>query len=155
MTTANDSEAAVRAIAEFVLSTDATVSYVLRAHLMAESILEKILCIYLPKGEQLLKKGRLTFAQKLEVVAGLDAVLPVTYGAVKALNKLRNKLVHKPHDAVGDTDILLLLGAIGREPTKSAAELKEDRTEALQGSLGGILGMLNGEHDAHVSERRP
>lgn len=69
--------------------------FVLRFHLLAENMLERIIKGALPRGANLINKSRLSFAQKLAVVDALGIIDENLVVSLDRLNSLRNKCAHK------------------------------------------------------------
>ena len=69
--------------------------FVLRFHLLAENMLERIIIGSLPRGANLVNKTRLNFSQKLAVVDALGVLDQNLIVSLGRLNSLRNKCAHK------------------------------------------------------------
>ena len=137
-----------RQLNEYVFSEDQTVSFVLRAHLMMEGMLDEMIAAYLPAGDKMLARARLSFSQKLELINSFDIVDAESYNAVKALNSLRNKLAHKAMEAVQEEEVLVLLHSFGPKIYEELLPEKENGVEhLLEYSLGVVLGLLSAELD--------
>jgi len=91
----------------------------LRAHLLVKHYMERLLCLYLRRGDKVIK-GRFTFAQKLVLIEGLDAVSDKGCQAIRELNAVRNDMVHRMEREVKSPDI----DAIGRPLGTDFTEMK-------------------------------
>lgn len=91
----------------------------LRAHLLVEHYMERLLCLYLRRGDKVIKH-RFTFAQKLVLIEGLDAVSDKGCQAIRELNAVRNDMVHRMEREVKSPDI----DAIGRPLGTDFTEMK-------------------------------
>jgi len=69
--------------------------YVLRFHLLAEHMFERIIKSALPRGDTLVSKARLSFSQKLAVVDALGIIDKKVVVSLDRLNSLRNKCAHE------------------------------------------------------------
>jgi hypothetical protein len=69
--------------------------YVLRFHLLTENILERIIKGSLPRGTNLVRDVRLSYAQKLAIVDALGIIDEKLIVALQRLNSLRNSCSHK------------------------------------------------------------
>ena len=70
--------------------------YVLRFHLLTENMLERIINVSLPRGANLVRNARLSYAQKLAVVDALGILdEKLTERISQRLNSLRNSCAHK------------------------------------------------------------
>jgi hypothetical protein len=86
---------------------------ILKAHLLAESLLDTFISSFLRRGDQLVKDGRLTFSQKVTFFEATD-LGPVTVSdALRALNKIRNRLAHDAETDVMPSDVRALCGCFG------------------------------------------
>lgn len=69
--------------------------YVLRFHLLTENMLERIIKGSLPRGANLVRDTRLSYAQKLAIVDALGILDEKLTVALQRLNSLRNSCAHK------------------------------------------------------------
>ncbi len=81
---------------EFINAPHDLLIFVLRFHLLAENMLERIIIDSLPRGANLANKARLSFVQKLAVVDALGILDENLTVSLERLNSLRNKCAHKP-----------------------------------------------------------
>src|SRR5438128_2518250 len=72
-------------------ATDDVSLPLLRFHLLAEQLLERIISNHLRRPDRLLETGRFTFAQKLQLVHAFDVVDDASVGALRLVNSLRNE----------------------------------------------------------------
>ena len=92
----------------------------LRFHLLAEQMLERIIAGRLKRADRLLESGRLSFAQKLMLVHAFDVVEDASVIAMQRVNSLRNECVHVKGKQLADSDI----DPIGQPLGKEYQELK-------------------------------
>jgi len=79
---------------EQLYSENATISFLLKAHLYSEYWLDRLLAEHLGRKREPLEKLRLRFSQKLSLVDSFALLPPECVRSLRALNKLRNDCVH-------------------------------------------------------------
>lgn len=82
---------------------------VLKAHLLTEHYLDRILKAHLPNGAKFLRNTRLMYAGKLTLADGCGLLSNADYQSLKKLNDVRNELVHKL-DAQPSVDDIVEIG---------------------------------------------
>jgi hypothetical protein len=80
----------------------------------------RLLCLYLRRGDKVIKH-RFTFAQKLVLIEGLDAVSDRGCQAIRKLNDVRNDMVHKMERKVENLDIDVIGRPLGSDFTEVKA----------------------------------
>ena len=68
---------------------------VLKAHLIAEQMMNAILLFNFEWNDEELSKQRFTFAQKTSLVVASESLTPEVRKSLLALNKIRNKCAHQ------------------------------------------------------------
>ena len=81
---------------------------ILKAHLLAESLLDGFIGAFLRRGEHLVRRGRLLFAQKVTVFEATDYAPDSLSNALRTLNTIRNTLAHDAEADVSSADVLAL-----------------------------------------------
>lgn len=97
-----------------VEGVDDPVLLVLRVHLLIEGFLERLIAGFLPRGDDLLSKGRLTFANKLDLVASFDVVDDDLVSAARHLNRVRNTIAHDIDKTITLSDVDLIGRSLGK-----------------------------------------
>ena len=92
----------------------------LRFHLSAEQMLERIIAGRLTRADRLLESGRLSFAQKLMLVHAFDVVEDASVTAMQRVNSLRNECAHVKGKQLAESDV----DRIGQPFGKEYADLK-------------------------------
>jgi hypothetical protein len=102
------------AINNFNKTGDDVLGTLLRVHLTSESILEELIHLTFEDNAQAILKLKLTYRQKLELVASLkicdDWPLIPEYivGSLRKLNKLRNDLAHQLNATLSNDQVVEL-----------------------------------------------
>lgn len=84
---------------------------IMRCHLFAESLLEELIRIGVGANAEAVLGVRLTFAQKLGIVSGMELsedwpILPdFIVGSLRRLNALRNSLAHQFRYEISEEDV--------------------------------------------------
>lgn len=125
-------------------------SALLKAHLLIEQYLERIIAAKLNKSVKLLKDGRLNFHQKLLLVDSFEIIDNKTYEAIKKLNEIRNDCAHQV-EAELTLDVVEVLGNTLRPWfTDLKKNSPGDQNEWLSRILPRIAGKVAGY--AHFAE---
>ena len=90
---------------DLLRSKDDLTPMMLRVHLVTESLLERLIIAYLPKGSGLIEKGNLSYHQKLEVANSFEELDSLLIGALRQLNKVRNSASHSREASVNRAQI--------------------------------------------------
>lgn len=78
----------------------------LRAHLLIEYYMERLIRLYLRKADRVLKnQNGPSFARKLDLIEGFDAVSDAGCQAIRGLNSVRNDMVHKLDYNIEGSDV--------------------------------------------------
>lgn len=99
---------------------------ILKFHLLFENILERIIVRFLKRGDRLIDKGNLTFAQKLTLVHSFDIISEPYIQALRHLNSLRNDLSHDKETNVTLEKFDLVGRPLGMAYTKIKRKYKDD-----------------------------
>jgi hypothetical protein len=121
---------------------------VLRAHLMSERYIERFIKLFLLKGDKLINKGGLTYAQKLNLMDSFGIVAKDLVDCHKNLNKLRNKMAHQLGYDITLEDVDL----IGRPMGQTYTNLRKERGQDLKDLLCSVVGFLCGGLAHYVVE---
>lgn len=135
---------------QHLLSQDKTVTLVLKAHLIIESIIDKILDITFPVKENLIKSKRFNFNQKVELCYSLNGFNEQAYQIVKAVNRIRNVSAHELKPYLTIADFSPLASALGKDLSQAASAgindiESEDYIRTVYASLilSSALGVLS------------
>ena len=130
---------------------------VLRGHLISEQYIERFISLFLLKGDCILAKGRLSYAQKLHLLDAFGILGDDLIGCHRQLNKLRNKMAHKLEYTVTMEDI----DSIGHQMGNTYLEEKNKRGDDLKDLLCTVIGYICGglahyvvEYEAISKKRR-
>ena len=99
---------------------------ILKFHLLFENILERIIVKVLKRGDRLIEKGNLSFAQKLMLVHSFDIISDSYIQSLRQLNSLRNKLSHDKTAIITQNDFDLVGHPLGRAYTNIKRKYKND-----------------------------
>jgi hypothetical protein len=94
-------------------SQDAEV-IVLRVHLLSEQYLERLIQIFLPRGDRILENANFTYYQKLTLVSSFDVLNDKTVQCLKGLNRLRNQCAHGLDKKITMSDVEVLGRPLGK-----------------------------------------
>ncbi len=115
---------------------------ILRTHLYIEYMLERLIIAKLDRGDRIVEKGRLSFAQKLVLVSAFDYVKDIQITMMRNLNAVRNRCAHERQKEITMADIEL----IGRPLGKAFSEIRkaehDDILTCLRSTLDTICGSL-------------
>lgn len=111
---------------------------VLKGHLVSERYIERLIKLILVKGEIIIEKGRLTYAQKLYLLDSLGFIPNDLIECHSNLNKLRNKMAHELGYEISLNDIEL----IGRPMGKMYSKMKKERGNDLKNLLCSVIGFI-------------
>ncbi|PYR73786.1 MAG: hypothetical protein DMF87_24740 [Acidobacteria bacterium] len=100
----------------------------LRFHLLAEQMLERIISGVLKRPDRILDEGRLTFAQKLSLVHAFDVVDDAAISALRRVNALRNECAHVKGKQISESDI----DRIGQPLGKDYQDIKRANSRHLK-----------------------
>jgi len=110
----------------------------LRAHLLIEHYMERLLGLYLRRGDRVVN-GRFTFTQKLVLIEGLDAISDVACQAIRKLNSVRNGMVHKMDYKIASSDIDKIGGPFGKDFTEVRTRCADSPHDFLCATLNLIF----------------
>jgi len=78
---------------------------IVQAHLLAEHYMDRIISVFLARGEKLIKNGNLSFYQKVILLQSFGKIQDRLIQALKDLNRIRNGCTHELDKAVSLSDI--------------------------------------------------
>jgi hypothetical protein len=119
----------------------------LRAHLLTESYLERIIRVAIPKPDVLLNDGNLSYSRKLDLVEALQGVPEKYIVALRSLNRIRNRYAHD----LGYDVSLADAEAVGKPLGQPFVELKNEFHSDHYKLLGLIIGHLCAAMVGHVT----
>lgn len=105
-----------------VKTIDDPILMVLRVHLYAEHLFERIISCKLPRGDKLFNKSHFSFSQKLAIVSSFDFVEDDLLTSIKHLNSTRNKCAHDLHNKISLAEI----DRIGRPFGKNYSKIRRE-----------------------------
>jgi hypothetical protein len=109
----------------------------LRAHLLVEHYMERLLHLYLRRGDKVIDR-HWKFAQKLVLIEGLDALSDKGCQAIRELNSVRNDMVHKMDYQIGSSNI----DKIGRPFGKDFTEVRTRYADSPHDFLCATLNLI-------------
>lgn len=129
---------------------------ILRAHLLAEHYLERAIAASMPRGDRVIEAGLSSFAQKLNVVEGLDVLPDQLVQSLKGLNRIRNSCAHEMEREITIPDVERIGRPFGAEFTALRQKLYPDVRELLHEVTKCVARDLSGRvyfRERDVSER--
>ncbi len=139
-------EQEIRALLNTLVRKDDLVPETLRVHLLVESHLERIMLALLPRGNRLIRNGRLNFVQKLRIVEALTSEDAPVFAALRRLNQLRNKCAHDRNKVVSADD----LSRIGEAMGPSFEEIRSLHSASVTNLASAVFGEVYGSLSAMV-----
>jgi len=118
---------------------------ILRVHLYAEYLLERIISSYLPRGDRVIDSANLTFFQKLNIVDSFDVISNSAISSLKNLNKVRNRFVHELERELTFADISQIGRPFGKEFNKLRQKYGDDLNICLISILNYLCGFLTAQ----------
>ena len=123
-------------------SSDA-VSLILRAHLLAEQLIEGLIESYLEEKAKPILELELNFYKKLQLIEGYELLPTNLIISIKKLNKLRNRCAHTLAMKITNEEIKPLFAEIIEEMPYGDAMLDEAEIKVLiLRYMGWIAGYL-------------
>jgi hypothetical protein len=119
-----------------------TTMLVLRAHLFAENLMERIIQVSLPRGDKIIENGSYTFAQKLALIDALEIIKDSIVSSLRNLNKLRNQCAHDLSKTIGDADVTRVGSPLGQEFTRARHKFNNNPHQILVSVISYICGYL-------------
>ena len=104
---------------------------ILRGHLLAEHYLERAIAATLPRGDRIIQAGLLSFAQKLNLVEGLNVLADQLVQSLKSLNGVRNSCAHEMEREITIPDVERIGRPFGAEFTSLRQEHYPDVKQLL------------------------
>ena len=115
---------------------------VLRAHLLTEHYLERIVETQLARPDRIFERGRLNYHQKLALVDSLDILSDSTVSSLRQLNRFRNSLAHDLDKRIEEIDVRRIGSPLGS--TYRSLKGRLDHTGTLRNLLAYLCGVLGG-----------
>jgi len=119
---------------------------ILRAHLLAEHYLERAIVAALPRGDRIIEAGLLSFAQKLNLVEGLDLLPDQLIQSLRGLNRVRNSCAHEMEREITIPDVERIGRPFGAEFTAlrqkhypDVKQLLNEVTKCVGRDLSGLV----------------
>lgn len=125
---------------------------ILRVHLLAEHYLERAIAVVLPRGDRITDAGLLSFAQKLNLVQGMDVLPDQVIQSLKGLNRVRNSCAHEMEREITIPDI----ERIGRPFGAEFTSLRQQHYPDVKNLLNEVVWCLGRElsKDVYFLERK-
>ena len=131
-----------------------TLGYLLSCHLIIEHYIDHYLETF-PTASFGWKEARLTFAQKISLIAKLHFPEPYQFvPAIKHLNSLRNKFSHNIRTELSGSDLLPFIQCLEKWSQKAPAELPTEAKEILQLFTLVICAYFAGAITEHAGSKR-
>jgi hypothetical protein len=112
------------------IGKNSPVEYViLKGHMMIEYYLNQIMVWHFKDAYQ---KTNMSFYSKLQEAEKLKILSPANISAIRALNRLRNKLSHELHYVMTESDIDSIGFSVGKEYLKDKYKHESDTRELLK-----------------------
>lgn len=111
---------------------DDPVLLILRTHLIVEGFLDRLIALYLPGGDKLLNKARMSFMNKLRLVEAFDIVDDMAIGSALNLNRVRNLIAHDIEKTITISDVELIGRPFGKLFTSMNHEYGADFERLLR-----------------------
>ena len=119
------------------------VMLVIRSHLYLENLVERLILLWLPRGDKLIEDGNLNFNQKLILIESFDNLPNDIISSLRNVNKLRNQCAHQLDKIITDSDITRVGSSLGKKFTEiKKSEL--DEVKLLRSVLDYLCGFLTG-----------
>lgn len=113
---------------------------ILRVHLSVEYFLDRIIAIYLVRGDKFLKNNnRISHALKISLVDSFGCVDPQLINAITKLNEIRNQCAHKKNRKITFDDVEY----IGRTLGKKYDEDKRRYENTVNTMINVVLGEIH------------
>jgi hypothetical protein len=110
-------EREISVLADALNTTTDIVLPLLKFHLFAEHILERIICERLPRADRFLDQ-RVNFAQKLALVSSFDTIKDASVQAMRQVNALRNECSHVRCKQISQEDVDRIGQSLGSDYRK-------------------------------------
>ena len=121
----------VKAFARIMKATDSIILPFLRFHLLTENLLERIVRCHLVRAERYLDKAKPSYKDKLCLAEAFNVLDEKTIGAIKNLNRIRNRLAHCGTACISVEDIDRIGNNFGKEYRDLRAEWLSDTKELM------------------------
>ena len=122
----------------FLASEAPSVQFIFHAHSFYASILDRLITLFLPKGNEVVKNAHLTFEQKLMLVDAFDILEGRYILCLNALNTVSNKYARQSVKELSHDDIISLSQALD----KTSAQSKQSEHYNDKLLFRGVLGDL-------------
>ena len=120
---------------------------ILRVHLLTEYYLERLINLFLPRGDRVNDDAGLSYHQKLALVHSFDVLNDRTVQCLKGLNKTRNRCAHEIDKAISMSEVEL----IGRPLGEKCTEYRRDSNHSVPIFLFHVLSFVCGHLAAEVA----
>ena len=118
------------------------VALVLRAHLFAEAVFDRMILAKLPRGDKVLDSAQLTYLQKLFLLEATQSIPDGAASAFRGLNKVRNQCAHELGKSIQDADVTRIGSPLGAEFAKMRRHCGYDVRSTLGMLLSYLIGFL-------------
>lgn len=114
-----------------IVSTDDPTVLVLKTHLLTETYMDRVITLYLSRGDKVIQQGNLTYEQKVTLVEAFDYVPDFLIQSLKNLNEVRNRCARDMDHAVTLSDVEYVGSPLGKYYTQIKREHRSDLIECL------------------------
>jgi hypothetical protein len=122
----------------FLASEADSVQLIFHAHSFYESILDRLITLFLPKGNQVIRHAHLTFEQKLVLADAFDIVEDRYIRCLNALNTVSNKYARQSVKELSHDDIIVLSQALDKMSLQSKQSEHYNDKLLFRGVLGDL-----------------
>ena len=118
--------------------SDDPVATVLKFHLLTEYLLERIIKIYLPRGDKLVDSSSFSYANKLTVVDSFNVIPDEQVSSLRNLNKVRNRCSHELNHEISNSELERIGSPLGKEWTN----IKREKS-CVSSRMGHLFALLS------------
>lgn len=122
----------------FLASETDSVQLILHAHSFYESIMNRLITLFLPKGTQVIRDAHLTFEQKLILVNSFDLFEDRSIRCLNALNTVIDKYARQSAEELSHDDIVLLSQSLDKMSQQSKQSEHYNDKLLFRGILGDL-----------------
>ena len=127
-------------LANTLSSTKDMMLLILKFHVFAQRLMERFILLKLPRADRLVRRARLSFAQKLALVNAFDLVHDSAIQAMAQVNRLRNECAHVHGTEIKEEDIDRIGQPFGRRYREFKHKSLNDYYKILLQTLAEIYG---------------
>lgn len=105
---------------------------VLKSHLLAETFLDRVITLYLSRGDRVIQHANLSFTQKLMIVEAFDYAPDFLTQTLGNLNDIRQRCARDIEHKITNSDVEYLGSPLGKYYTQIKREHKNNLRECLE-----------------------